>query len=42
LIYPAGVSTLADLGRAMINITRWGYSKQVIEVKDIKALAKMG
>ncbi|BAU56270.1 NAD-dependent epimerase/dehydratase family protein [Mucilaginibacter gotjawali] len=42
LIYPAGVSTMADLGRAMINVTRLGYSKQVIEVTDIKVLAKMG
>ena len=41
-VFPGGVSTLAELGRAMINITRLGYSKQIIEVKDIKALAKMG
>ncbi|MDR3693096.1 NAD-dependent epimerase/dehydratase family protein [Mucilaginibacter sp.] len=41
-VFPGGVSTLAELGRAMINVTRFGYSKQVIEVIDIKVLAKMG
>ncbi|WP_295668040.1 NAD-dependent epimerase/dehydratase family protein [uncultured Mucilaginibacter sp.] len=41
-VFPGGVSTLAELGRAMINVTRLGYGKQIIEVKDIKALAKMG
>ncbi len=40
-VYPSGVSTLAELGLAMINIVRLGYPKQIIEVKDIVALAKM-
>lgn len=34
-------STLAELGRAMINVTQKGYPKAQIEVKDIIALAKM-
>ncbi len=39
LLFPNGAGTLAELGQAMINITLFGYDKQVIEVKDIKALA---
>jgi hypothetical protein len=39
-VYPAGVSTLAELGRAMINVTHLGYDKRIIEVKDIVKLAK--
>ena len=39
-IMPNSVSTLAELGQAMINITLHGYTKQVIEVKDILVLAK--
>lgn len=41
-VLPGFVSTLAELGLAMINATRFGYSKQVLEVKDIVALAKAG
>ncbi len=40
LLFPGGVSTLAELGQAMINVARFGYEKQVIEVEDIVALAK--
>jgi len=40
-VFPGAASTLAELGRAMINVTRFGYSKQIIEVKDIKKLAKI-
>ncbi len=40
LVFPGGVSTLAELGQAMINAARFGYDKQVIEVEDIVALAK--
>jgi len=39
--FPSTVSTLAELGLAMINVTRFGYQTKVIEVKDIVALAKM-
>jgi len=33
------VSTLAEVGQAMINVTLYGYDKQVIEVTDIIKLA---
>jgi hypothetical protein len=39
-VFPGGVSTLAELGQAMINVVRFGYEKQVLEVKDIVAAAK--
>ncbi len=39
LLFPGGVSTLAELGQAMINVARFGYEKQVLEVEDIVALA---
>jgi len=39
-VFPGGVSTLAELGLAMINVTLFGYDKQIIEVKDIVKLAK--
>ncbi len=39
-IAPGLGSTLAELGRAMINAAIYGYEKSTIEVKDIKALAK--
>ena len=35
------VSTLAELGQAMINVTKYGYPHHHIEVKDIKILAAM-
>ena len=38
-LFPNFVSTLKELGLAMINVVRKGYPKQVIEVKDIKLLA---
>ncbi|RTQ47896.1 NAD-dependent epimerase/dehydratase family protein [Hymenobacter gummosus] len=36
---PGFVSTMAEVGRAMINVTRHGYEKRVLEVKDIVELA---
>lgn len=39
-VFPGGVCTLAEVGKAMINITLHGYDKQVIDVKDIVKLAK--
>lgn len=38
-IYPKGVSTLKQLGLAMIKAALHGYEKQVLEVEDIKKLA---
>ncbi len=40
LIAPNRISTLKQLGLAMINAATKGYEKQVLEVKDIIALSK--
>lgn len=40
LVFPGFVSTLKELGLAMINAVRLGSDKNVLEVKDIKRLAK--
>jgi uncharacterized protein YbjT (DUF2867 family) len=40
LLIPKYVSTLKELGLAMINSVLYGYEKQVIEVKDIIALSE--
>jgi uncharacterized protein YbjT (DUF2867 family) len=37
--FPNHVSTLRDVGRAMINSVIQGYPKQILEVRDINALA---
>ena len=37
--FPNTVSTLAQVGQAMIKVTLFGYDKQVMEVKDIKMVA---
>ena len=37
---PNFVSTMQEVGRAMINAARFGYSKPVLEVRDIVALAQ--
>jgi hypothetical protein len=39
-IFPNFVSTLKELGTAMINSAIYGYGKPVLEVKDIVLLAK--
>ncbi|QIP14975.1 epimerase [Spirosoma aureum] len=39
-LYPAGFSTLQELGLAMIKSVSLGYEKPILEVKDIVALAK--
>jgi len=39
LLLPKSVSTLKELGLAMIQVTVKGYSKPIVEVKDIVALA---
>jgi hypothetical protein len=40
--FPGTVSTLAEVGQAMINVTLYGYDKQILEVRDIVAVAKKG
>ncbi|MFB9842437.1 NAD-dependent epimerase/dehydratase family protein [Mucilaginibacter ginsenosidivorans] len=40
LVFSNRVSTLAQLGLAMINASVYGYEKQILEVPDIKSLAK--
>lgn len=40
LLYPSGVSTLNELGLAMVHVSARGYSKPVLEVKDIIAAAE--
>ena len=37
---PKSVITMHELGSAMINATTKGYPKNILEVKDIKQLAK--
>ncbi len=39
-LFPNYVSTLKELGLAMINSITIGYDKQILEVKDIKELSK--
>jgi uncharacterized protein YbjT (DUF2867 family) len=39
-LFPGGVCSLQEVGLAMINSVIKGYPKQVLEVKDIVALAK--
>lgn len=40
-LFPNYFSTLAELGLAMINSSIKGYSKQILEVKDILAMSKL-
>ena len=40
LLAPGSVSSLKEVGLAMINAVEKGYEKQILEVKDIIALAK--
>ncbi len=39
-VFPNYMSTLAEIGLAMIHSVNRGYGKQILEVKDIIALAK--
>ncbi|WP_199121051.1 NAD-dependent epimerase/dehydratase family protein [Pedobacter sp. ASV28] len=41
LLFPNHVSTMNEVGQAMINSITIGYPKQILEVTDIKTLAKM-
>ena len=40
LVAPGSISTLKELGLAMITAATKGYEKQILEIKDIKAVAK--
>jgi hypothetical protein len=40
VLFPGMVSTLAEIGHAMIHTVTQGYEKKILEVKDIVALAK--
>ena len=40
ILAPGFMSTLAEVGLAMINVTNQGYEKQILEVKDIVKIAK--
>lgn len=40
VILPKQIITMQELGRAMINAATTGYAKPVLEIADIKALAK--
>jgi uncharacterized protein YbjT (DUF2867 family) len=39
-LYPAGFCTLQEVGQAMIKAATKGYPKQILDVKDIVALAR--
>jgi len=39
IVFPGRITSLTQLGDAMINISLSGYSTQIIEVQDIKKLA---
>lgn len=38
-LFPGGVCTLADLGQAMVHVTLHGYSRKILENRDIEQLA---
>ncbi|MDN5283794.1 MAG: hypothetical protein JWR38_68 [Mucilaginibacter sp.] len=40
LLFPNNVSTMSEAGQAMVNSVLRGYPKQILEVRDIKLLAK--
>lgn len=40
LVFPGSVSTLKELGQAMIKVVLKGYEKQILEVRDIAKLAR--
>jgi uncharacterized protein YbjT (DUF2867 family) len=41
MVFPNQTSTMREVGLAMINSVLKGYPKQILEIKDIKALAKV-
>jgi hypothetical protein len=40
ILYPSGVSTLKELGLAMIHVSEGGYGTSILEVKDIVTAAQ--
>ncbi|MGG9961234.1 NAD-dependent epimerase/dehydratase family protein [Ferruginibacter sp. SUN106] len=40
MLVPSKIITMQELGRAMINAATIGYAKTILEIADIKALAK--
>ncbi|MEI8046721.1 MAG: NAD-dependent epimerase/dehydratase family protein [Bacteroidota bacterium] len=38
-LFPDYFGTLSEVGMAMINVVKYGYTKQVLELKDIRVLA---
>jgi uncharacterized protein YbjT (DUF2867 family) len=42
LFAPKSIISMQELGRAMINAVTIGYAKNILEIADIKALAKQG
>lgn len=40
LLFPNSISSLAQLGQAMIRTVTHGYEKHILEVKDIKLMSK--
>jgi len=40
LLFPGQTSTMREVGLAMINSVLVGYPKQILEITDIKILAK--
>jgi hypothetical protein len=41
LAFPNYVLTTQQIGRAMLNVTRRGYPKRILESKDIRAAANL-
>ncbi len=41
LLFPHRISTMHQVGTAMINCVRKGYFRQILEIKDINSLAKI-
>jgi len=40
-LFPSSVSTTEQIGRAMLNVSRRGYPKAILETADIEAAAKL-
>lgn len=41
MLFPAGFCTLKEVGLAMVNVSKIGYSRRILEVKDIVELSKV-
>ncbi|RYF85550.1 MAG: hypothetical protein EOO03_13115 [Chitinophagaceae bacterium] len=40
LVAPSKVLTIAEIGQAMVNVVATGYGRNVLEIEDIKKLAR--